>query len=78
MKTLSFNSLKPLAFTALLIVFAASFNTAEAESYGCPHGTAPCKGINARCDYNHDCYSLCCPCFLGICSCVIGEGDDCK
>ena len=29
MKTLSFNIIKPLAFTALLIVFAASFNTAD-------------------------------------------------
>ena len=30
MKTLSFNIIKPLAFTALFIVFAASFNTASA------------------------------------------------
>ena len=38
MKTLSFNTLKPLAFTALFIVFAASFNTAEAGGY--PNGHA--------------------------------------
>ena len=52
MKTLSFNSLKPLAFTALFIVFAASFNTAEAFD-GCPHG--PCSSCQGPCKSDGDC-----------------------
>ena len=60
MKTLSFNSLKPLAFTALFVVFAASFNTAEAESYGCPDNDKPCKDLGNRCESSPDCKSGCC------------------
>ena len=33
MKTITFNILKPLAFSALFIVFAAGLNTAEAQNY---------------------------------------------
>ena len=53
MKTLSFNIIKPLAFTALLIVFAASFNTAAAGD-GCPGGTR-CKQLGDICDSDGDC-----------------------
>ena len=42
MKIITFNTLKPLALTALFIVFAAGLNTAEAKScksrLDCPGG----------------------------------------
>ena len=37
MKTITFNILKPLALTALFIVFAAGLNTAEAKSCKSDH-----------------------------------------
>ena len=58
MKTLSFNIIKPLAFTALFIVFAASFNTAEARHIltlcGCGGGSH-CKNLSDCCHTDNDC-----------------------
>ena len=50
MKIITFNILKPLAFTALFIVFASSFNTAEAN-WPC----IKCKALNDKCRYSHEC-----------------------
>ncbi|MBV52517.1 MAG: hypothetical protein CL816_00455 [Coxiellaceae bacterium] len=79
MKTLSFNILKPFAFTALFIVFAASFNTAEAESHGCPSSDQHCKGPNDRCDSTPDCGAgYCCKKQNGLTKQCVYEANDCN
>ena len=77
MKTLSFNIIKPLAFTALFIVFASNFNTAEAENHSCTHG-AHRKKDTRRCDSTADCKRGAC-CIKGVFgkTCV-WEGNDCN
>ena len=60
MKTLSFNTLKPLAFTALFVVFAASFNIAAAD--GCDH----CKEELTKCRHDSECRS-------GVCAFRFGQ-----
>ena len=58
MKIITFNILKPLALTALFIVFAAGLNTAEARHIltlcGCGGGSG-CKGANECCHTDNDC-----------------------
>ena len=53
MKTSSFNILKPLSFTALIIVFASSLNIAEAFD-GCG-GNPGCQSCNQVCYSDGDC-----------------------
>ena len=54
MKTLSFNTLKPLAFTALFVVFAASFNIAAGD------GCIACKESGTKCRHDSECRSGVC------------------
>ena len=54
MKTLSFNTLKPLAFTALFVVFAASFNIAAAD------GRLFYKESGAKCRHDSECLNGVC------------------
>ena len=54
MKTLSFNTLKPLAFTALFVVFAASFNIAAAGCIACKESGDKCRS-NSECKEAAEC-----------------------
>ena len=51
MKIITFNILKPLALTALFVVFAAGFNTAEAKSCKSKH---ECSGGVCQKNYMWD------------------------
>ena len=62
MNIITFNTLKPLALTALFIVFAASLNTAEAQK------------ASGLCESNAECLSKDCHGFLRMGSWVITKG----
>ena len=81
MKTITFNNLKPLALTALFIVFAAGLNTASAEDV---IGTiqkfkSDHKCYRQTCNNDDDCggprYGLCKRGSAGgkLCHCLDGD-----
>ena len=63
MKTITFNTLKPLALTALFIVFAAGLNTAEALKAG-----------GGLCESNAECLSKDCQGLVKLGKWVITKG----